>query len=615
MSATITVPSQVFQGSAYPELNVNGANRYLYSVNGFICAFSRTDDRRHTGNSISYQLDLSDTIGSFGTSTGSVGVITVDWGDGTTENLVPGQGTSNNDPRNIKAFHTYTSPGATSAPRVGLFANGGSWNNTTLDDVTYGGASAATSDRSQTVYFTLEDNSVTIPSQISVSSSGNGGATMNAYWLAGSTWLIRYSNNYLNTSENNGDVLIKVPDIANAANSHVQVNTYTNPGGAGQFGFGGDANVIKLSGDDNNEWVEFVYTFSSSSGTIEGGSEGNGNASSLSDLASTSSYYVSLSISDTGAGGASASGTVDVIVRGMDASHNTLATDTEATTFDASKYYRINVNAIGVDHWGWSIDGGSETMMPAGSTYFTINGADYQAAAPPGSSSPPASTFDPSDRTSWGGTNYPSSQIFFPLGTGMSTYNGYGTGNQTRFRNSGGGSWIWTNSGHTGSLQGYRAIKGRWLGYAGGLGDDDNTPVYPGYNFGFWAQPHQNPPADGIYPDGSSRPVPGNVSASSHSNIKYNGADVTDSNGIMTWERAMMGPISDLLEYNATFQGSGLTPWDIIFEHSVTMGLRSTSWSEGSDGEIGTSTFFGAAFLLLAFQDDSGYWFYSPNYI
>ena len=77
-------------------------------------------------------------------------------------------------------------------------------------------------------------------------------------------------------------------------------------------------------------------------------------------------------------GGTSASGAVTITVRGMDASHNTLATDTEATTFDASKHYRVNVAAIGVDHWGWSIDGGSETMMPAGSTHFIVNGADYQ---------------------------------------------------------------------------------------------------------------------------------------------------------------------------------------------------------------------------------------------
>ena len=848
-------------------------------------------------------------------------------------------------------------------------------------------------------------------SQTSYSSSGNGGATMTATWQSGSTWLIRYSNNYLNSSgdENNGTVLIRVPDIANASQSN------TNPGGAAQFGFGGDANVIKLSGDDDNEWVEFLYTFSSSFGAIEGGSEGDGYVSSLNDLASTSSYYVSLSISDTGAsglqagdmvglvmsvdhqdrnsdedtedwtqaaffvnfdtfnfsasnngntatqsainldtashplaywsfnredawygvgdnheniysgslgsgfehtatigaatykiryrlieknnipaglstdfsgysssttygiingstsdsfhdftqggspdtylktwtntsnissggtnntraynwieayvyevvggggGGASASGAVDVTVRGMDASHNTLATDTEATTFDSSKYYRVNVNAIGVDHWGWNIDGGSETMMPAGSTYFVVNGADYQGtggsstiavgqvvgmgaygvetqtssqdsdedefryivldgifdsvsfplygdceqneradktfqgliddygiwrpdssgtqapgysgvqksaleaiinaipttstnnawhvndvrenggpglAASPGSNGTATTqftatignttytlgfnaavytgpingqaapylrnngndsfwtthcgisrniqnfsiyeikvisieTFDTSNRSLWGGTNYPKLDIFYAHGHG-GTYNGYGTGytktfiNWTQdygfgFGNPRGDSWMWTHTGHTGPVYGYRKIKGRWLGDARGLGDDDGTPVHPGYNFGFWAQPHASPPADGIYPDGSTRPHSANVSASSHSNIKYNGADVTDSNGVMTWERAMMGPISDVMEYDVTLgnqnlagQSSYSTFRGITFDENVTFGLRSTSWDEGSDGETQGTTFRGAAFLVVGFQDDAGVWHYKDEYL
>lgn len=61
---------------------------------------------------------------------------------------------------------------------------------------------------------------------------------------------------------------------------------------------------------------------------------------------------------------------VNFTVRGMDASHNTIVTDSESATIDSSKTYRVNVEAIGVDHWGWSADGGAETMMPAGSTHF-----------------------------------------------------------------------------------------------------------------------------------------------------------------------------------------------------------------------------------------------------
>lgn len=153
----------------------------------------------------------------------------------------------------------------------------------------------------------LSPESATSPSYVSVSqtsysSSGNGGATMTATWQSGSTWLIRYSSNHLNSSgdENNSNVLIRVPDITNASQSN------TNPGGGGRFGYGGDANVISLYGDDDNEWVEILYTFSSSAGTIEGGSEGNGNHTQLDELASTASYYVSLSISNTGASNSTA---------------------------------------------------------------------------------------------------------------------------------------------------------------------------------------------------------------------------------------------------------------------------------------------------------------------
>ena len=531
-----------------------------------------------------------------------------------------------------------------------------------------------------------------------------------------------------------------------------------------------------------------------------------------------------------GGGGASASGAVDVTVRGMDASHNTLATDTEATTFDSSKYYRVNVNAIGVDHWGWNIDGGSETMMPAGSTYFVINGADYQgtggsstiavgdviglmaygtevqtssqdsdeddfryvvlngifdsvnlpldpgsspgwnertgktmqalindknvwtpgdtrnkqpldgiiaslaatstgdvwhvgdinegqttsffqsghiaggtthagvglrflattgnttytlgitsaavSSGPTGANAMPylknggsnsfwspysvsrnidyyhiheievisiattSSTFDTSNRSLWGGTNYPKFDIFYAHGHG-GTYNGYGTGytktfiNWTQdygfgFGNPRGDSWMWTHTGHTGPVYGYRKIKGRWLGDARGLGDDDGTPVYPGYNFGFWAQPHVSPPADGIYPDGSTRPHSANISSSSHANITYgydlsnngNPAPVTDSNGVMTWERAMMGPISDVMEYDVTLssqnlagQSSSSTFRGITFDENVGFGLRSTSWDEGSDGESQSTMFRGAAFLVVGFQDDAGVWHYKDEYL
>ncbi|MBQ45641.1 MAG: hypothetical protein CMK37_08300 [Porticoccaceae bacterium] len=540
--------------------------------------------------------------------------------------------------------------------------------------------------------------------------------------------------------------------------------------------------------------------------------------------------YVHEVTGDVGGGGASTTpGPVDVTVRGMDASHNTLATDTEATTFDSSKYYRVNVNAIGVDHWGWNIDGGSETMMPAGSTYFVINGADYQAPGgsstiavgdviglmvygtetqtssqdsdeadfryvvlngifdsvnlplDPGSSpgwnertgktmqalindknvwqpgysgnkqpldgiiaslaatstgdawhvgdinegqttsfyqsghiaggtthagvglrflattgnttytlgitsasvfssgggnampylknggsnsfwSPysvnrnidyyhvheieviniatTSSTFDTSDRSLWGGTNYPKLDIFYAHGHG-GTYNGYGTGYTKTFINwtqgygfshgsPHGDSWMWTHTGHTGPVYGYRKIKGRWLGDARGLGDDDGTPVYPGYNFGFWAQAHVSPPADGIYPDGSTRPHSANISSSSHANITYgydlsnngNPAPVTDSNGVMTWERAMMGPISDVMEYDVTIgnqnlqgQGSYNLFRGITFDENVGFGLRSTSWDEGSDGETAGTMFRGAAFLVVGFQDDAGVWHYKDEYL
>ena len=548
---------------------------------------------------------------------------------------------------------------------------------------------------------------------------------------------------------------------------------------------------------------------------------------------------------------ASASGPVDVIVRGMDASHNTLATDTEATTFDSSKYYRVNVNAIGVDHWGWRIDkyageNSTETMMPAGSTYFTINGVDYQASggttssSSGGSTSVPLayttaqqacdpnanldgylydenhyviryaavqrfgsftargqvyefycygsassfvtnapdftpfytlqaetlslfntsicvgwaawqysaqintemaafglvydgaknsilqhtldtpyvagsnlassqnyreyihpqncstsnnldgydtnsaasggngvvvinnggltshiealqvtagtdleqisiypikkitsstpSTFDTSDRSLWGGTNYPKLDIFYAHGHG-GTYNGYGTGYTKTFINWKQGygphsgqldqwSWMWTHTGHTGYIYGSRKIKGRWLGDAGGSGDDDGTPVYPGYNFGYWAQPFVSPPADGIYPDGSTRPHPNNISSSSHANITYgydlsnygNPAPVTDSNGVMTWERAMMGPISDIMEYDVTIGSQTVAGYrsefrGITFAENVGFGLRSTSWDEGSDGETAGTTFKGAAFLVVGFQDDAGVWHYKDEYL
>jgi len=54
--------------------------------------------------------------------------------------------------------------------------------------------------------------------------------------------------------------------------------------------------------------------------------------------------------------------------------------------------HRINVTARNVDHWSWSLNGGADTMMPAGSTYadITIN--------PPGGGSPPAE--QPEDLTS-----------------------------------------------------------------------------------------------------------------------------------------------------------------------------------------------------------------------
>ena len=68
---------------------------------------------------------------------------------------------------------------------------------------------------------------------------------------------------------------------------------------------------------------------------------------------------------------------VNFTVRGMDSSHNTLATDNESALIDPTKSYKVNVDAVQVDHWGWSADGGSETMMPAGSTFFTVNGGDY----------------------------------------------------------------------------------------------------------------------------------------------------------------------------------------------------------------------------------------------
>ena len=186
---------------------------------------------------------------------------------------------------------------------------------------------------------------------------------MTATWQSGSTWLIRYTNPDVSTSENDGNILLRVGGQQSPLFSH--------------------------NADDNAgiDYAEKTFTATSATLLVEGQSEDNGFY--LSNITVNGSNYASINITDTGyaGGGASTSGTVDVTVRGMDASHNTLATDTEATTFDSSKFYKINVNAIGVDHWGWSINAGSETMMPAGSTYFTINGADYQAAASPGASS------------------------------------------------------------------------------------------------------------------------------------------------------------------------------------------------------------------------------------
>ena len=37
-----------------------------------------------------------------------------------------------------------------------------------------------------------------------------------------------------------------------------------------------------------------------------------------------------------------------------------------------SETHRVNVTARNVDHWSWSLNGGAETMMPAGSTYADI---------------------------------------------------------------------------------------------------------------------------------------------------------------------------------------------------------------------------------------------------
>jgi hypothetical protein len=81
---------------------------------------------------------------------------------------------------------------------------------------------------------------------------------------------------------------------------------------------------------------------------------------------------------------ASSSSVVDFTVRGMDASHNTLVSDTESALIEPAKFYQVNVDAVGVDHWGWRANGGAETMMSAGSTSFIVNGSDYSGASSSG---------------------------------------------------------------------------------------------------------------------------------------------------------------------------------------------------------------------------------------
>ena len=82
----------------------------------------------------------------------------------------------------------------------------------------------------------------------------------------------------------------------------------------------------------------------------------------------------------------------------------------------------------------------------------------------------------------------------------------------------------------------------------------------------------------------------------------------------------MMGPISDIMEYDVTIGNQNIIGYNatfrgITFAERVGFGLRSTSWDEGSDGESQGTTFRGAAFLVVGFQDDAGVWHYKDEYL
>jgi len=155
-------------------------------------------------------------------------------------------------------------------------------------------------------------------------------AYMTATWQSGSTWKIRYGSNDLNSAgdENNGGILIRVPDISNAAPSPTHISIIG--GGGGNFTALASQNIIQTIGDDDNEWAEILYTFDSASGLIEGTSDGDGANTNPSSMLSSHRYYVAVNITDTGfdAGSTHTGTTHTVTVKGMDASHNVLATDT-----------------------------------------------------------------------------------------------------------------------------------------------------------------------------------------------------------------------------------------------------------------------------------------------
>lgn len=163
------------------------------------------------------------------------------------------------------------------------------------------------------------------PSKTSYVAGTNTTAYMTATWQSGSTWEIKYSSN-LNSSgdESNGTVLIRVPDISNAGPSPTHVSIIGDSGG--NFTALASHNMVQISGDDDNQSVRILYTFDSSFGLIEGVAEGNGNGTSVDNMTATHPNYCAINITDTGY--ATASVTHTITVKGMDANHNVLATDT-----------------------------------------------------------------------------------------------------------------------------------------------------------------------------------------------------------------------------------------------------------------------------------------------